>query len=157
MREHAGAFRRFFFNLSNDPISKSGLLLHYDQAVDAVPGVDIAAADPRTATVTLQPGQRYDYRSRQAEVLDIGASAENALGWRNGLINFDDQPLSEAATIMNRYSVDQLIINDPAVAAMRVSGQFRAGDIVRFAETLADVHRLRTVRKDGQVELLRSN
>jgi transmembrane sensor len=119
--------------------------------------VDIAAEEPGTANVALQPGQRYDYRDGQGTVTDIGALAENALGWRTGLINFDDQPLSEAAAIMNRYSVDQLVINDPAVASLRVSGQFRAGDVQRFAATLADMHRLQAVRKNGQVELLRSN
>jgi len=82
-----------------------------------------------------------------ATVRTIGASSENAIAWRVGLLNFDDETLAEAAAVMNRYSQYQIVIHDPAVASMKVSGQFRSGDVQRFAATLADTHKLRAVRR----------
>ena len=54
---------------------------------------------------------------------------------------------------MNRYAHDQIVIRDPAVRAIRVSGQFKAGDADRFAETLAEMHGLRSVRGADTIEL----
>ena len=72
-----------------------------------------------------------------------------------GLVNFDDQPLAEAVAVMNRYSTDQIVIGDTRVASLRVSGQFRAGDSQRFAETLAEMHGLRAIRRENRIELVR--
>jgi transmembrane sensor len=100
-------------------------------------------------SILLEPGQRFVLRSGKASVQTLGAQAENAGAWRTGLIAFDDQTLAEAAVVMNRYARDPIVIRDPAVGAIRVSGQFRAGDTDRFAQTLAEMHGLRTVRGPG--------
>ena len=117
--------------------------------------VNIESLDPAQMPVTLKPGQQYVDRLGKATIQSIGAASENAISWRQGLINFVDQPLIEAAAVMNRYSLDQITISDPGVASLRVSGQFRAGDTQRFAETLAEIHRLRTVRDANRIELIR--
>lgn len=109
-------------------------------------------AQPRT---TLEPGQQYVERNGTGTVRTIGAATENALAWRTGLVNFDDESLAQAAAVMNRYSSDQIVIKDPSIAALHLSGQFRAGDTRRFATTLADMHRLQTVERAGEIELIR--
>lgn len=109
----------------------------------------------RVGEETLSPGQQYVARQGEAIVRTIGAASENAVAWREGLISFDDQPLSEAAAVMNRYSEEQILIADAAVNAIRVSGQFRAGETERFADTLAEMHDLRVVRRENRVELVR--
>jgi transmembrane sensor len=116
--------------------------------------VDVSAADSGLALATLKPGQQYTERSGDAAVRTVGAAGENAVAWRNGLINFDDQTLAEATAVMNRYSREQIVIRDPGVAGLRLSGQFRAGDSGRFAETLSEMHRLRSVRRGDEIELL---
>ena len=47
------------------------------------------------------------------------------------------------------------MIADPAVASMRVSGQFRAGEADRFAQTLAELYGLKPVRRANQIKLVR--
>ena len=116
--------------------------------------VEIGSVDTPSAPVTLEPGQQYVERLGKATVRTIGAASENAIAWRAGLVNFEDQTLAEAAAVMNRYSDDQIVIRDPAVASLRVSGQFRAGDPQRFAATLSEMHQLRTVRRANQIELV---
>jgi transmembrane sensor len=116
--------------------------------------VEVRSQDPALAHVTLDPGQQYIERRGEATIRTLGAASENEISWRVGLISFDDQPLAEAAAVMNRYSRDQIVISDPAVAAIRVSGQFRAGDLQRFAATLAELHKLRSIRRANQIELV---
>jgi transmembrane sensor len=117
--------------------------------------VRIENRDAASSSVVLEPGQQYIERDGRAMIRTIGAGSENVVAWRTGLINFDDQVLSEALAVMNRYTRDQIVIRDPSVAAIRVSGQFRAGETSRFAETLAEVHDLRLVRQGTELELTR--
>ena len=114
--------------------------------------VDVASLHNGRALVSLSPGQQFVERSGDVTVRTIGASTENVTAWRRGLVNFDDQPLAEAAAIMNRYSSDQIVIF-PEVASIRVSGQFHAGDTQRFASTVAEMHRLRLRHQDNRIEL----
>jgi transmembrane sensor len=117
--------------------------------------VRIEAVDSAVAPVTLAPGQQYVQRLGAVTIQAIGVASENAAAWQSGLINFQNQPLAEAAAVMNRYSREQIVIKDPEVAAIHLSGQFRAGETQRFAETLAEVHQLRVVRRDDQIELVK--
>jgi transmembrane sensor len=117
--------------------------------------VEVSSPDGALAPLKLEPGEQYFERARKATVRTLGAAAENAITWRAGLVDFDDRPLAEAATVMNRYSSDQIVIRDPEVAAMRVSGQFAARDTQRFADTVAESHKLRSTRRGNEIELAR--
>ncbi|THD79301.1 MAG: DUF4974 domain-containing protein [Phenylobacterium sp.] len=115
----------------------------------------VASADNAAAPVILVAGEQLVERSGKHTVRAIGERTANAIAWRTGLVSFDDQPLAEAAAVMNRYSRDQIVIADPAVASMRVSGQFRAGQADRFAQTLAELYGLKPVRRANQIKLVR--
>jgi transmembrane sensor len=114
----------------------------------------IGPAGQTSVTTTLEPGQQLVHARGQDEIRTVGAGADDATAWRTGLITFDNQPLAEAAAVMNRYSHDQIVIRDPAVAAIRVTGQFHAGRSDGFAETLTELYGLRARRQAGQIELL---
>lgn len=116
--------------------------------------VTVASTSAATAPITLQPGQQLVARGASVTVRSIGAKAQDAVSWRRGLINFDDQPLAQAAAVMNRYGGEEVVIKDPAVAAIRVTGQFRAGEGGRFAQTVAELYRLKVDRKENGVELV---
>jgi transmembrane sensor len=120
-------------------------------------GLAVTLLDGRVTigSVTLEPGQQYLERSGQATIRTIGAASENVTGWRTGLVNFADQSLTDAAAVMNRYSREQIVITDPGVASIRVSGQFRAGEAQRFAATVAELHKLRVLRRADEIELVR--
>ena len=67
------------------------------------------------------------------EPIDAGRS----LSWESGLLVFEDEPLQLAIDRMNRYAKRQLVITDPAIARLRISGVFRAGDTAALVEGLA--------------------
>jgi len=136
---------RFEINLAGDALTVTLLDGH----------VTIGSPNSAREPVTLEAGQQYLERNGTASVRTIGPASEKEIAWRVGLVNFDDEPLSEASAVMNRYSTDQIVIHDPAVASIRVSGQFRAGETERFAATVAEMHKLRWGRRVDQIELVR--
>ncbi|WP_298285183.1 FecR domain-containing protein [Novosphingobium sp.] len=62
---------------------------------------------------------------------------EDLIAWQSGRLAFRDNTLREAIGEFNRYSTRVLVVDDPAVAALRISGVYRAGDSEAFARSLA--------------------
>ena len=63
---------------------------------------------------------------------------QRALAWQERRLEFESVPLSEVVGEFNRYNRRQLVIEDPALAAKRFSGTFRADgyeSLVRLLET----------------------
>ncbi len=58
------------------------------------------------------------------------------LGWRQGLIFFDNTTLAEAAAQFNRYNNTKLIITDPKIAALTIGASFPVNDVERFARAV---------------------
>jgi len=53
------------------------------------------------------------------------------LGWRDGLLIFNDRPLGEVAAEFNRYNRRQLVV-DPSASRVRVDGTFKANNLDGF-------------------------
>lgn len=68
-----------------------------------------------------------------------GGDVERLLSWKDGLVAFDQTPLSEAVKEMNRYASRPLILADGVVGRHRVSGTFRVGETERFARTVSEL------------------
>jgi len=64
------------------------------------------------------------------------AEVEQFLSWRSGYLAFDRTPLAAAAAEFNRYSKRQIVIEDPAVAAILVGGNFRATNVEAFVRLI---------------------
>jgi transmembrane sensor len=100
---------------------------------------------------TLTPGQRLTFLAGQAR-LD-NASRDKAVAWRRGEIIFDDTPLSDAASELNRYSKEKLVVEQPAAQAMRVTGLFQTGDSLSFAHAVAQSYGLTVEERSDQIVL----
>jgi len=116
--------------------------------------VTVAPREDVSRTVALSAGQRLV--DRDGRVAREAMTADDASSWRNGVVAFDNQTVAEAITVMNRYGGAPVLSRDPEVGAMRVSGQFRAGESDRFATTLAEMHGLRVVRRAEGLELVQA-
>lgn len=57
---------------------------------------------------------------------------EQLLIWRSGYIMFRDTTLADAVADFNRYSAHKIVIEDPAIAGIRIGGNFRSGDVDAF-------------------------
>lgn len=116
--------------------------------------VTVGPRDASSPPVALAPGQQLRLTGDTAVIRTLGGRAADQLGWRAGLLDFDDTTLAEAVAQANRYSPRQVLIRDPRVAALRVSGQFRAGDAERFAATIAELYPVRIERRGDAIELV---
>jgi transmembrane sensor len=63
--------------------------------------------------------------------------AERHLAWRDGMLAFDGELLSDAVSEINRHNTRKIMIDDPALAARPVVGLFRSSDTAGFAQTVA--------------------
>jgi transmembrane sensor len=111
---------------------------------------DNAASEP----LFLTPGAIA--RTAEAGVLvqqKSVAEAETHLSWRNGVLMFRDQDLGAAAAEFNRYNVRQIVIDDPAVAALRVEGNFKATNLDAFVRLVESGFQVRATFQDDRIIL----
>ncbi len=88
-------------------------------------------------TVTLAAGQLLDASAAPTSL--AAADIDRVVSWRNGVLSFEDRPLSQAVAEMNRYTNCPITIADPRLTGLRVSGVFKTGDPEHFAETMAEI------------------
>jgi transmembrane sensor len=55
--------------------------------------------------------------------------AEREVSWLTSKLVFQDEPLSRVVAELNRYSNKRIVIRDPSIAGLPVSGSFRTDDI----------------------------
>jgi transmembrane sensor len=77
----------------------------------------------------------------------------NTLGWRRGVLVFDNTTLGDAAAEFNRYNRMQLVIADPAIARMPIAGKFPTTGVLRFADVVTHVFGLR-VKTDREAMIV---
>jgi transmembrane sensor len=78
---------------------------------------------------------------------------EDQLSWRTGYLVFHEISLGEAAAEFNRYNARQIVIEDPALADIRLSGKFRAGNLDAFVRLLEHRFAVRTHQQDQLIVL----
>jgi transmembrane sensor len=91
----------------------------HEGEVFLTPG-NIASADNAGIVVEDRP---------LAEVVDN-------LSWRQGYLTFHETSLADAVAEFNRYNTHQIAVADPKVAAIRISGTFRAVNYRAFIQVL---------------------
>jgi transmembrane sensor len=99
-----------------------------------------SAPDPRPGGVSesryLVAGEALQLSRDGQTVVTPKADLAAATAWREGKVIFRTEPLHEAVSRMNRYSLLRIEIDDPALAAEQVSGVFEAGDTRGFVDAL---------------------
>lgn len=85
----------------------------------------------------------------------LAPAAEQLLSWRNGYLVFDATPLGDAVAEFNRYSTRKIVIDDPSLAAVRISGNFRSSNSEAFLWLLQSGFHVRIEEDAGRVHLLR--
>ncbi|HUA23776.1 MAG TPA: FecR domain-containing protein [Steroidobacteraceae bacterium] len=60
------------------------------------------------------------------------------LAWRDGAVVFEGEPLSQALAEVGRYTRAQVVLAEPQVASLRISGRFRTNDVPGFFRALQE-------------------
>ena len=100
----------------------------------------------------LQAGERLTVSP--TEVALDRPHLEAVTAWRSGNIMFDDNSLGDAVAEFNRYGSTQIVLTDPRLSDLRISGVFDANSPEQFVAMTASIHHLSFTR-DGDRILLK--
>jgi transmembrane sensor len=108
-----------------------------------------------SATTTVTPGDvAIGLGSSTMLISKPVAAIEDTLTWRDGRLVFHGTSLAEVAADFNRYNRQQLLISDPSVAAIRISGTFKASNVEAFVRLLKDAYGLKVeLTADGKLKI----
>jgi len=101
----------------------------------------------------LRPGQQFVAVAKAAPQVRP-ADVRRVISWRHGQIVFENERLEDAVAEMNRYSRRQVVLSDPRLGALKISGAFNTGDVGTFVEALTDYFPIeRATREDDTIVL----
>lgn len=112
-----------------------------------------AAGDSSPARVDLTAGQMVvaDADGRLGRVSNISPSAVAI--WREERLSFEQTPLAQVIAEYERYGYTDLVVRDPAVAALPVGGSYSLKQFQRFVEDLPKVLPVRLVKHGNVTEV----
>jgi len=108
------------------------------QSTDLAPG-DVAIATANSMSVS---------KHSEHELND-------ELSWRRGLLIFDNTTLAEAASELNRYNNEKIIIPDPTIGRMTIGGTFFENDVPALLNTAKQVFGLSVHRRGNEIVISR--
>jgi transmembrane sensor len=73
---------------------------------------------------------------------------QQVTAWTAGQIMFENEALASVAERVNRYGATRIVIDDPAVANLRISGVFNAGDVAGVVDIVTQYLPVRAVQLD---------
>ncbi len=114
--------------------------------------VAVSDSDSSTPDTTLAPGQRLTVSASGTSRLDE-PRLEAVLAWLRGEVILDGTPLRDAVAEMNRYDQRRLVIDDPTIATLKISGVYHTGDSDLFAGMVARLYKLDVEHRDGRIHL----
>ncbi len=83
----------------------------------------------------------------------ISGNAARETSWLEGRLIFQDTPLSTAIAEMNRYGGVPIELDDDALAAERISGNFATGDSQGFVQAVAAILDVKATSRPDRIEL----
>jgi transmembrane sensor len=127
-----------------------------DVIVTLVQGKVAVTDTARTATraTYLTPGERLTAPASGTARMDR-QSPEAATAWRRGQAVFADTPLASAVADLNRYGGPGIVIDDPAVSRLPISGVFATNDTEEFVRAVALLHGLHVQQQGGAFHFVR--
>lgn len=108
---------------------------------------------PVIAKETLDAGEQLTVNSAD-RVTVSGADIDRATSWRHGQVIFRDDTLADAVAEMNRYGETQLVIEDPRIASLKISGVFATDRDTNFVAALTAFYPIEARRRSSLVTAL---
>jgi transmembrane sensor len=115
----------------------------------------LAVTEPggNAPSVVLLAGQQLTAAPGQRPII-AAADLRASIAWMHPSVTFRDDTLEVVVAAINRQSPDQLVIRDPSVARLRITGVFKTGDARHFGRILSQTYPVRIVPiGPGQFEI----
>ena len=120
-----------------------------------------ARFDPSNASVSakpavLLPGDMAVATPDTVAVMKVSTQAlNNQLGWRRGVLVFQNATLAQAADELNRYNHEKLIIAGAATGRLTFGATLLTTDVEAFADVAKDVLGLHVEKRGGEIVISR--
>jgi len=113
-----------------------------------------AESRPADVTATLTSGAVASTNGRSTFVTSNRLDRIRAgLEWRFGRVSFDDSPLADAATQLNRYNTRKLVVAGAAARGLRISGSFKLNNPEGFGRLLGKAYGLKVTESEQDIEI----
>jgi transmembrane sensor len=119
--------------------------------------VSIAAVTERSTgaqSAILMQGQEASYDAAGVSPVHA-AKAARIYAWHSGRIAFEDVDLEHALIEVNRYTRTPVVLEDPSLGTVRVSGVFRIGETDALLQALETAFGIRAERSGASIKLRR--
>lgn len=107
----------------------------------------------RPAELRLAAGQTMRFGASGAALAPRASAEKGSERWVSGMLVYEGAPLSAVLEETNRYARRRIVLDEPALGDLRVTGAFRPLPVEQLAASLAAAFDLR-VRNDGQGPLI---
>src|SRR5262249_36104691 len=87
------------------------------------------------AQAVLTPGQQATVAPETIHIAAV--DTQRVLAWRFGQMSLDAEPLSDAIAEINRYNTRQIVLDDPRLGRMPISGLFQTGSPEAFVDAVS--------------------
>jgi len=111
--------------------------------------------EARGRAFRLHPGQRLDHEDGAVDARVHAVDASDVYAWRTGRLIYRDQPLGDVVADLNQQYARQIRLEDPTLAATRVSGVLVLDNQDAVIRRLALLAPLRALRSGDGVTLRR--
>ncbi len=103
--------------------------------------------------VILHPGEKGIYIRPSKSLTSIVNSDVNYLAWKTKRFVFEDIPLSEVVTTLNKVYQSRLVIKDERMMECPITSTFENQPLDVIMEVLKATLNLETIEKDGSIEI----
>ncbi|PIC00544.1 FecR domain-containing protein [Caulobacter sp. X] len=107
-----------------------------------------AGPAPRPA-LYMNAGQALDLPNKAPPIVQV-ANVPQSSAWRYGRVVLDDTRLEDAAADLNRYGGPQIVLSDPRLADIRISGVFHTGRPYDVVSDVVGAFPIKVVKDDGK-------
>lgn len=92
---------------------------------------DTLKSEEKNIVVVANAGRNVVFGEQEIEsiIQEEKEEIERKVSWRQGMLAFDDEPLSDVIDEVSRYTSNQIIIADPEIRSLRVGGYYPIGKI----------------------------
>jgi transmembrane sensor len=112
-------------------------VVHGDVRVYAWDSTAARSSALPASSIPLGAGQQIGVDAGRLWVKPVSVDTKAAVAWLRHEIVAQSRPLGDVAAEFNRYGRTQIVIDDPALKMLRISGHFDAYDTDSFAAFLA--------------------
>lgn len=103
----------------------------------------------------LSAGEEVVYEPQGANVVRDYSDVEKLSAWRFGRVEFDAVPLWEAVAEINRYRKKPIVVKDPELAGLPITGSFSIEGTEGFIAALRSINYIEVVNANGELALLK--